>query len=285
MRSIIVVLALLATSGIASAQAPRDVLLNVCNDTGFTIAAASAYRTSPAETRTLRSWFQIEPGACLEGALNNVVGDSLDLHVMSGIWQWPAGLSDATYCLPANATFSLAGTTPCPEALEPRGFRRLEIVASAHRGVGQVNYRIRCIDLDAADANLCVGAPRDAQGLALPVREVEVCNNGVDVGRVAAIGQDAAGVFDAIHWRDIPAGQCAIVYRGFPADGRIWRFHYRSNAPGNHICLTGEDGEVPTEDQLVRSAAACAQHAGDAVPYRELFFGPRTRRNTSYIVE
>ena len=43
-----------------SAQAQRDVLLNVCNDAGFSVAVAVAYRTNPTEDRTLRSWFLVE---------------------------------------------------------------------------------------------------------------------------------------------------------------------------------------------------------------------------------
>ena len=52
----LILLAGLGLSSPAQAQAPRDVLLEVCNQTGFTVAAAAAYRTTLAESRALRSW-------------------------------------------------------------------------------------------------------------------------------------------------------------------------------------------------------------------------------------
>ena len=81
MRAMFVGLMMVALSAAhAVAQAPRDVLLDVCNDTGVAIAVAAAYGTDPTSARVLRSWFLVQPSACLEGALNNVVGDAIDMH-------------------------------------------------------------------------------------------------------------------------------------------------------------------------------------------------------------
>ena len=130
---LIAVLAVVFPSA-ARAQASRDVLLNVCNDTGLVAAAAAAYRTGPGDGRTLRSWFLIEPGTCLDGALNNVAGDSLDLHVMSGSFHWP-GDDGRTYCVPAGSTFAVASQPPCANGSQERAFVSLPIEVRVRAGI------------------------------------------------------------------------------------------------------------------------------------------------------
>ena len=194
----------------------RDVLLNVCNDAGFSVAVAAAYRTSPTDDRTLLSWFMIEPGRCLEGAVNNVVGGDLDLHVMSGEWRWPARAADAVYCTPADSTFALATTEPCRESRQPRDFVRLPISSSRYRGLGQVDYRVRCEALSGADASMCVGAPRDERGMAQLVRTLEVCYTGRGEADTVVFAPRADGAFDIVARRTLSRGDCEDLYRGFP---------------------------------------------------------------------
>ncbi|OLF75300.1 hypothetical protein AWH62_05630 [Maricaulis sp. W15] len=236
------------------AAAQRDVLLNVCNDAGFSVAVAAAYRTSPTEDRTLRSWFLVEPGSCLEGAVNNVVGDMLDLHVMSGEWRWPARVGDAVYCTPANSTFALATTEPCRNEREPRNFVRLPISSSRYRGVGQVDYRVRCEALSGADADMCVGAPRDERGLAQIVRTLEVCHTGARPADTVVLVARPDGRYDVAARQIIAGGDCVDLYRGFP--------------PGNLVMVgalgrRNEDGAalfcVPdmVEGPLVRGNGEC----------------------------
>ena len=199
-----------------SAQAQRDVLLNVCNDAGFSVAVAVAYRTNPTEDRTLRSWFLVEPGTCLEGAVNNVVGADLDVHVMSGEWRWPARGADAVYCTPSDSTFSLATGEPCRNGREAREYVRLPVGASRYRGLGQVDYRVRCDRLSAQDAGLCVGAPRDERGLAATVRTLEVCHTGAGAADMVVLVPRVDGRYEIAARQMLAGGECSDLYRGFP---------------------------------------------------------------------
>lgn len=203
------------------AQAPRDVLLEVCNQTGFAVATAAAYRTTPADSHTLRTWFLIAPGDCLNGALNGVVGNDLDLHVMSGSWSWPAAESGADYCVPADAAVTLASAPPCSPGRQARAFVRLPVEPTSRRGpggqnFGRVGYRITCEGLSAEDADLCPGAPTDARGMAAFVRELEVCNQGNQPVQVAAGETRVDGSLAFRAWQEIAGSTCGLIYRGFP---------------------------------------------------------------------
>jgi len=256
---------LASLTGAATAQ--RDVLLNVCNDTGFSVAIAAAYRTTPSENRTLRSWFLVEPAACLQGAVNNVVGDSVDLHVMSGEWRWPARAGDAVYCTPANSTFALATGAPCRGGQEARTFVRLPVMASRHRGVGQADYRVRCSDLTEPDADLCVGAPRDERGLAQIVRTLEVCQTGQRDSDAVVLVSRPDGGFEIAARQTVPAAGCADIYRGFPLDQTILVGgvgDLNDDAIGR-FCLTGDDQAV------VQAAEDGCGEAAWITPERHVF--------------
>lgn len=222
----LILLAGLGLGAPAQAQAPRDVLLEVCNQTGFAVATAAAYRTTPADSHTLRTWFLIAPGECLNGALNGVVGDDLDLHVMSGSWSWPAGDAGIAYCVPADATVTLATAPPCSPGRQSRAFVRRPVELTSHRGpggrnFGRVSYQIRCESLLGEDAALCPGAPTDARGMAAFVRELEVCNQASQPAQVAAGEMRVDGTLEFRAWQEITGGTCEVIYRGFPQGNQV----------------------------------------------------------------
>lgn len=269
----------------AQAQAPRDVLLNVCNDTSITVAAASAYRTSPADSRTLRSWFLIQPGACLEGALNNIVGDDVDLHVMSGEFFWPAGAGDASYCVPAGSTTSMASSPPCTGANTPRAFHRATVETTSLRGsggryLGRANWRIRCEDLDLVDAGLCVGAPRDAQGLAQPVRTLEVCNIGRRAAKVAVTGAPDGANVSVLARAELARDECREVYRGYPFANTLLvaDFNRTFSDQDGQVCLAEND-----EVGVMSSGGRCGRDGRRASGFTIVSFGQNTGRYTAYV--
>ncbi len=246
----LVLLAGLCLSDPAQAQAPRDVLLEVCNQTGFTVAAAAAYRTTPADSRTLRSWFLVASGECLNGALNGVAGDDLDLHVMSGSWSWPGRESGPVHCVPADATLTLATAPPCSPGRQPRAFVRLPVEPTSQRGpggrnFGRVGYRIRCEDLAGADAVLCPGAPTDTRGMASFVRELEVCNHGSRPARVAAGEMRLDGGFEFLAWQEIAVGACGVTYRGFPQGNRVLFAQMGEQTVADGLVCMSDTGSTP----------------------------------------
>jgi uncharacterized membrane protein len=284
----LIFLAGLCLSAPARAQAPRDVLLEVCNQTGFSVAAAAAYRTTPATSRTLRSWFLIAPGECLNGALNGVIGDDLDLHVMSGSWSWPAADTGQTYCVPAEATLTQAAAPPCSPGRQARNFVRLPVEATSHRGpggrnFGRVGYRIRCEALSGGDAALCPGAPADARGMAVFVRELEVCNNGNGPARVAAseVRADGGPGFQA--WQEIAAGACAVIYRGFPQGDRalLARIGDRTATEGL-VCMSDAAGGPVFVSPRGSRSEACPAERPVAATYETVEFRAQTGRVTMF---
>ncbi|WP_417497132.1 hypothetical protein [Maricaulis sp.] len=270
------------------AQAPRDVLLEVCNQTGFAVAAAAAYRTTPAQSRTLRSWFMIAPGECLNGALNGVVGDDLDLHVMSGSWTWPARETAQTYCVPADATLTQASAPPCSAGRQARPFTRLPIEATSHRGpggrnFGRVGHRIRCEDLGAADAGLCSGAPTDRRGMAEFVRELEVCNPGH--GPVpASVGELMAdGTMEFRAWQVLGAGECRVIYRDFPRDRQVLLAPGPDHLTGGGLLCMTDNAEGPVfATPRVGRDEACPAERPLRGSYETVVFGEQTGRMTMY---
>jgi len=260
------------------ALAQRDVLLNVCNEAGFSVAIAAAYRTMATESRTLRSWFLVESGQCLEGAVNNVVGNTVDLHVMSGEWRWPARAGDAVYCTPAGSTFAQATGEPCSGASQARNYVRLPISASRYRGVGQVDYRVRCEGLSVADAALCVGAPRDERGLARIVRTLEVCHGGRGEADAVVLLPRTDGAYDLVARQTLASGECADLYRGFPAGNQVLVGAVgRANEDvDRRICLPdGVDGPFAATD------AACP--TGRVVHAEAHVFRTNVSRFTAYL--
>ncbi|WP_417481098.1 hypothetical protein [Maricaulis sp.] len=284
--------ALLLAFGVCApvqAQAPRDVLLEVCNQTGFAVAAAAAYRTTPAQSRTLRSWFMIAPGECLNGALNGVVGDDLDLHVMSGSWVWPSRETAQTYCVPADATMTPASAPPCAAGRQARAFTRLPIEATSHRGpggrnFGRVSHRVRCADLGAADAGLCPGAPTDRRGMAEFVRELEVCNlvSGAVPTTVGEMKPD--GSMEFLGWQALAAGECRVIYRGFPRDRQILLVSASDHVQNDGLVCMTENTQglilaIPRADHNV----TCPNERPLRGSYETVVFGEQTGRLTMYV--
>lgn len=221
MKHLLVLFVALALLPTAKAQAPRDVLLNICNDTGFAVATAAAYRTSPLPDQVLRNWFLVQPGECLDGALNGVVGETLDLHVMSGSFRWPQAAGDHELCVPAGSGLQFASEPPCPASQETRSFRTHPITNSGRRGsgnrlMGQISARISCFDLAPEEVQLCAQAPRDERGLAQITRTLEVCNSYPRDLRVTAFEPQADGSLRTGEAAFLAQSDCLGLYRGFP---------------------------------------------------------------------
>ena len=272
------------------AQTPRDVLLDVCNDTGFTVAVASAHGTDPSEARTLRSWFLVEAGQCLEGALNNVVSEQVDLHVMSGAWVWPARGGDAQYCVPANSSFQLASSPPCSGQSRERNFRRIPVELTSQRisggrYLGRISYRIRCSDQSGNDAVLCEASPRDDRGFASPVKDLEVCNTSRSSARITAMEATQAGDFIVKDTVEVPEGECEIVYHGYPADNHLLLMGWRVGDMNDYeiLCLPQDMPDIVTGGLLVDEAEICPSHAPFRRQVRSVRFGANTHRHTVYI--
>lgn len=266
------------------ALAQRTVLVNICNETGFRVAAATAYRTGPSPDHTLRGWFLVDPGTCLDGGLNGVAGESVDLHVMSGEWFWPRAGGDTVWCVPASSSTSPATAEPCSAGRVPRSFRTTPIENTGQRGpggrnVGRVAWRIRCEDLSAEDAALCPGAPVDEQGLAQPVRTLEVCNLLSRDLEIAVLDAGADGNFTLEGTRILAGEACADIYRGFPQTNALMVAEIG-------LVHGGQDGQIclPLPDDGVERERS-EQCAGNEVPagYRIHQFGTRTARFTAYV--
>jgi uncharacterized membrane protein len=291
MRLIVAAVVMLTVwSGAGVAQAPRDVMLDVCNDTGFAVAVSVTYGTDPTDARTLRSWFVVQPASCLDGALNNVVGDSVEMHVMSGQWVWPSGVGDTRYCVPANSSFSRAAQAPCNSVSRERAFRRIDVVATSQRVrgggyLGRASYRIRCADLPANDVGLCPLAPRDDRGFALPVRELEVCNNGRRDSEVTALVPLPTGRMEGDQMRVLGRDECAVIYRGFPHQDQVLLVGpLDDHSLGDGVvCLHYDaDGVIQTAVEKP-DGENCPAHASHEARYRPVLFGQHTHRFTTYV--
>ncbi|MBO6795608.1 DUF1036 domain-containing protein [Maricaulis sp.] len=283
MKHLLVLLAALVLLPAARAQAPRDVLLDVCNDTGFAVATAAAYRTSPTPDQTLRSWFLVEPGECLQGALNSVVGETLDLHVMSGSFHWPAGEGDKQICVPAGSGMQFASAPPCSLSQETRSFRTHPITSSGRRGagnrmMGQISARISCHDLESQDARLCLQAPRDERGLAQLTRTLEVCNSYSSDLRVAAFEPQPDGSLHTGENAFLAQTNCLDLYRGFPSQQRVLVGFEVSRLPRNGGICWFEDSTSAT----LTTERRCPDGA-TPMETREAVFGSFTDRYTVYI--
>jgi len=275
--------ALLALGAATPALAQRTVMLDVCNDTGFSVATAAAYRTGPGENRTMRTWFLIEPGACLEGGLNGVTGDDIDLHVMSGVWTWPSGAGDRTWCVSPDGSISMASGEPCSDRQAARGFHTTPIEITGQPGpgglnVGRVSWRIRCRDLGAADAALCPGAPVDAQGMARPVRTLEICSTGRTDRPIVILEALASGDFAIDGQHVLPGGTCGDLYRGFPETDEVMvaEIGVVTVSQDGQLCLP-----IPADSDWPASRH-CAE--GEAIAgYRIHAFAPNVSRSTIYV--
>lgn len=206
----------------ADAQAARSVLMRLCNDTGFDAGVMAAFQTGASTNRTLQGWFLVPAGTCIEGGLDGVAGSQIGLHAFSGEWRWPEFDLGQSWCVPANGGRRPGATTPpCnageqPARFEPTAIRRYRA------GWGVVDYRFSCDAFAGDDRAWCQTTPQARDGMAEPVRELEVCNCDQITGRYSLAHDEAGGRFHVEGWRDIAAGACETVYRGFPADGQVY---------------------------------------------------------------
>jgi len=207
----------------ADAQSSRSVLLRLCNDTGFDAGVMAAFQAGPSTSRTLQGWFLVPAGECIEGGLDGVAGSQMGLHAFSGAWRWPEFDLGQIWCVPANGGRRPGATTP-PCSVGEQAARFEPVAINRFRaGWGVVDYRFGCEDFFwVADRTLCRETPLARDGMAEPVRELEVCNYDQITGRYALAHDEAGGRFHVEGWRDIAAGACEIVYRGFPADGQVY---------------------------------------------------------------
>jgi hypothetical protein len=275
----------LALSGLAAtaAQAQRTVMLDICNDTPVRIATAAVYQTQAGGPETLRTWFLVEPGACLQGGLNGVAGAALDLHAMTGEWRWPARGGDRVWCVPAAGTTQAATGAPCGAAQQARDFRRVPIELTSQRGaggmvVGRVSWRVRCNDLALADAQLCPFAPADEQGLAQPVRTLEVCNSFTQPVEIAVLESRPGDAMVSVASETVPAGACVDAYRGFPPDQTVFLAAIGSRLfdGDGDVCL--QRGGQTRAAQPVDGGCPEGQEAST---YRRYTFGERVARYTA----
>ena len=288
---IVALVMMLVSASPGAAQASRDVLLDVCNDSDLVVAVAAAYGTDPSEARVLRSWFLVQPSTCLEGALNNVVGDTLDIHVMSGEFRWPVAAGDEQFCLPASSYFGGASRPPCrTSGHQMRAFKQVPVRSTRLRGrngvnFGRASYRIDCGALEVGDVALCHRAPSDERGLAQPVRELEYCNNTRRNVRVTTFTNEYGDYFEANQWVDLAPDACEQVYRGFPEGNQVLIVADTGGRgeAGEQICLSETGTDPLGARMIVHGDDICPPSLPSRHNFRRLRFGEYTHRHTAYV--
>ena len=279
LKHVLAIIALILTAAAANGQAARPVVMVACNDAPFAIGIAVAYHNDPTSARVARGWFQVPAGECLEGGLGEIVGDALWIGAVSGEWRWPTATQiDETYCAPAQTFFGVAQSGTCPDRERSVGFERVSI-SRFRSGWGRIDIRYACEDFEDAEAALCLRTQAGADGLAEPVRTLEVCNTW-NVAAEIAIGSSTDFVgFEMTGWTTIPATLCQTVYRGFPAGGEIWFAARRSD---NHhfpftdegeICVAQTDFQATGARGSFVNAGQCPADAPRLVPAQAVRFG------------
>lgn len=221
-------LPLLVLGGAAAAAQGRPVLMRLCNDTSFAVGVAAAYDTNPSGGRRAEGWFRVEANACLEGAIHGVVGDRMALAAFSGTWQWPAGEGDFAHCLPAEGfDTGVLDAPPCGDRARRIGFTT-QNVRHFRQEWGVVDWRIGCSDL-GADADLCAATPAAVDGMAEPLRTVELCVFAPGGAEVATAAREASGFWRVSGWTHVENETCAPIWRGFPDDSFV---HWMTRVPG-----------------------------------------------------
>ena len=273
----------------AEAQSPRPVLLEACNDTSFAIGVSAVFHTDPTDNQVVRGWFQIAPGDCLEGGLGDIVGGDIGLGAVSGEWRWPVqDQGDEQFCMPAQTYFGRARGGECDEIERLIDFERRPI-SPFQSGWGRVQVRYSCDDFDAVDSALCQQTQTGRDGLALPLNSLEVCNTWiVDAEIASGAGADFAG-FEASGWLRIPATQCRVVYRGFPAGGEVWFAarradnHYAPMAHDGQLCVAEETFDVSGPRSSIVNSGQCPPSAPIQIPAQRVRFGPHVSQYQAYV--
>jgi len=289
---VLAVLAVLLPRESADAQSARSVLLRLCNDAPFNVGIMTAYQTGASANRTLEGWFVVPAGECLEGGLDGVAGTQMGLHAFSGEWRWPAFDMGQSYCTPANGgRRPNADEPPCGNG-EQAAFFQSATINRYRSGWGVVDFRISCLDFAGADRRLCETTPRARNGMAVPVRELEVCNYDQFTGRYAIGVDEAGGRFRVEGWQNIAPGSCETVYRGFPANQRVYIRMLaaeptgRTNqadafGDGRMICLNpSEPFSVVAPRPALVGARTCPGEAPEVARFQEIHYRDNVSRFT-----
>ncbi len=284
MRVIVVLALLLSATGLASAQAARPVVIEACNEAPFAIGLAVAFRDTPGERRMVRGWFEVAAGDCLEGGLGDMVGDELWIGAVSGEWAWPPeAASQIGYCTPPDTFFGLAQDSDCRDGERLTRFRP-QPIRPFRSGWGRVETRFSCEDLPPEDAALCRRTPAGPDGLAAPLRVLEVCNTWT-VDAEVSVGTSADFVgFESSGWTRIPATLCRTVYRGFPAGNEVWFAARRADtghaprAEDGSLCVANADFTASGARGSFVNAGQCPPEAPLQLPAQRVRFG----RNVSH---
>lgn len=200
-----------------SLDPPGDAMVRLCNQThvlvGFSIVAPSA-GGSPVQ----KGWFNVEPGACLEGRIGETAGGTAHVHARSGTWTWPGpqeAVSRTRYCVAPGSHETVASRPPCAGSRREADFARVEMARAGRRYT--ISYTVSCAAF-AAEAGLCRESPAARDGFALPVRELEICNV---TSAPVPVGLLVPGERRVERWVDIAAQACEIVFRGYPQTSAI----------------------------------------------------------------
>lgn len=278
MRVLILIALFLSAAGLASAQAPRPIVIEACNDMPFAIGIAAAYRNMPSGDPVLRAWYEVPAHDCLEGGLGEMVGDHLYLAVVSGEWRWPrAGNVDRQFCTPEGSFFGRARPGDCLGDEQLTGFEQVPI-HPFRSGWGRVEIRYACSDLAEADQALCEQTRPGRDGMAEPVRSLQVCN-GWDEDAEIAVGASSDFVdFEVSGWQIIPAISCRTVWRGFPAGGEVW-FATRAARDGHvpyaddgRLCVASATFSASGARGSLLNAGQCPADAPEAVHAQRVRF-------------
>lgn len=256
---------------------PGDAMVELCNDAPFRVGF-SVTVPSAAGTPIQKGWFNVEPGACLEGRIGETAGGRALVHARSGTWTWPSpGETGEALCVPPGSHEAPARTPPCDANRREARHARVEMSRVGRRYT--VEYRVSCAAF-GAEAGLCRESPQAPDGFARPVRELEVCNV---TGAPRAVAVMEGG--SVSRWTEIEAGACTIIERGYPDANRISLL--------TEMGLSAEEARFATSDADIYCAApwqdtapqpvVTGQGCADwAVPMalRHADFGPSTSRFT-----
>ncbi|MGX6646533.1 DUF1036 domain-containing protein [Maricaulaceae bacterium MS644] len=274
---------------LSAAQAPSPPLstsVNLCNATPVTVAFAVTRPAAPGVT-TQRGWFNVEPGACLSGAIGTGRGGVAGVHALSGSFYWPGDGGDGDggtrQCVAAGAMDRPTRTAPCAASEREAVFAPVPI-ETAGRGY-LIEHTVRCRDLSAPDAALCELGERDAQGFAALVRRIEACNGRSAPMRVAVAADGRDGGWRVDGWDSLAPDSCAVVWRGSPSSGTVF---VRAEFDGDERDGTMDDIAFCTpagEGRFSATATPGAQSCPDGwqpLGYRPVMFGPNTEQVTVY---
>ncbi|WP_421789998.1 DUF1036 domain-containing protein [Hyphobacterium sp.] len=272
-----------------AAQAPGPVLLQACNDAPFGIGVAAAFRDTPADRYMIRGWFQIPAGECLEGGLGDVVGEDVWIGAVSGEWRWPAtDEPEQAFCTPAQSFFEQARLGDCSDNERLTGFERVAL-EPFQAGWDRARVRFSCEDFEGEEAALCQQTQEGPDGLAVPVRSLEVCNAWPVAAEIAIGAGVEFGGFESTGWETIPPRLCQIVYRGFPMNGEVWFVSRRAGQDTEaftreaRLCVSRGAFTAQDSRQALVNAEQCPAEAPVAAAAQRVRFNRGVSRYQAYV--